>query len=125
VSTASAPEGTEPPRSPDEVPALLIGGVALASLVAGAVYGVIAWQDHEDFLANPTSDTANRGQFNAFMADMCFATAASLGIVSALMFIRPEPDAPVIPQATSPKPRLSLSTFVSGHGGGAAAVIRW
>jgi hypothetical protein len=104
---------------------VIIGGLALGALATGAVYGVLAWQDHTEFLADPTADTASRGQFNAFMADICFAGAASLGIITAILLSRPEVEPPNAQAPPTPRPRVSFAPFASPHGAGAGASVRW
>ncbi len=127
AETASA--AAEPPPSPDEVPALVFASVAFGSLATGAVFGVLAWQDHATFLTSPTSDTANRGQSRAFTADMCFAAAAGFALISVVMFLRPDPSdthgGPAPPPPNYSKPRLSFAPYISPQGGGGAAVLRW
>jgi len=106
------------------VPALVTGGAAIVALGVGIVFGALAWSDHEAFQSNPTTSTANRGESEGLTADMCFGGAATLAVVSAVMFFTHE-DATAAPQATAQSPRVAVAPFLSAHGGGAGAVVRF
>ncbi len=125
---APPPNPEDAPASPDESPALVLGAVALASFATAGVFGVLAWQDHETFLAHPDGATADRGKWRAFTADMCFASGTVFAILSAALFVRPEPDASNGGNGPPPNvnvPRVSFAPYISPTGGGASALLKW
>jgi hypothetical protein len=123
--SASAPSSSSL-LSTGHLPSLVTGGLAVVALGTGVVFGILAWQDHESFLSNPTTDTANRGESRGLTADMCFGGAATLAVASIVMYFTHE-DTPAAPQATgrATAPAFAIAPFASPHGAGAGAVVRF
>ena len=116
ASSAAAP----PASSLGKLPALVTGGLAVVTLGTGAVFGVLAWQDHEDFQLHPSADTANRGESRGLTADMCFGAAATLGVAAAVMYLTHED-----PTESKHASRVVVAPFVAAGGGGAGAIVRF
>ncbi len=106
-----------------QIPAFVAGGLAVATLITGTVFGVLAWEDHESFQTNPSADLANRGESRGLTADMCFGGAATLAVASIVMYLTHAESPSATP--ASEKPRVSLAPFLSPGGGGAGAVLRF
>jgi hypothetical protein len=114
-----------PSTSLRKLPALVTGGLAVVTLATGAVFGVLAWQDHEDFQTHPLADTANRGESRGLTADMCFGAAATLGVAALVMYFTHDDAGAPSPQTGGGASRVAVAPFVSAHGGGAGAVVRF
>ena len=61
-------------------------GVAAASLVTGAVMGVLAFQTDRDYKSNPTKDLQETGSTQALMADIFVAGAAAGALVAVISY---------------------------------------
>jgi len=123
-SALPAPSASSPSSLLRNLPALVTGGAGVVALGVGAVFGVLAWQDHEDFQSHPRTDTANRGESRGLTADMCFGGAATLAVASLVMFFTHPGEATPTraePAATS----VVLAPFAGAHGAGAAALVRF
>jgi hypothetical protein len=120
----SPPAPASRPRIVFTIPAIVIGGLAVVSLGAGAVLGGLATSDHSQFLKNPTTETANRGEARALDADMCFGVAATLALTSAVMLLTHPAEAAPQTAGAGAKP-LSMAPLLGPHAAGAAAVVRF
>lgn len=136
---AAAPATIEPTPAPDTPPpahhsnvaAWITGGAAVVAVGVGTAFGVMALNDKSNFNANPTTATADSGENHALIADMAFGVAVTLGVTSAVLFLSKD-DAPATPPATasaSAKKRAAITItpapYVTPHGGGAGALIRF
>jgi hypothetical protein len=114
VTPPPAPPGlsTAPPRPPPEprskVPAFVTGGLAVAALGVGAVFGIITLGDKSDFDKNPTSSKADDGENHALITDMAFGVAVTLGVTSLVLFLTRD-EAPAA-ASTSAKPASGIAT---------------
>jgi hypothetical protein len=124
VVVSSSSSSSYSSSSLGKLPALVTGGLAVASLITGTVFGILAWEDHESFQTNPSADLANRGESRGLTADMCFGGAATLAVASIVMYLTHEEAAAATPTSETP-PRVSLAPFLSPGGGGAGAVLRF
>ncbi len=121
----------EPPPANSLVPALVTGGLAVAALGVGTVFGVMALSDKSDFKANPTSSKADDGENHALIADMAFGVAVTLGVTSAVLFLGSGKSATGTAAKLEPaKPKTKSFTitptpYVTAHGGGAGALVRF
>jgi hypothetical protein len=118
-----------------KLPAYITGGLAVAAVGVGTVFGVMALSDKSDFDKNPTSSKADDGENHALIADMAFGVAVTLGVTSAVLFLSSD-DSPAAPPATgqvdgarvaAAKPSLSITPtpIVTMHGAGAGALVRF
>jgi len=134
---AAVPAAPPPPpaaetKGSSTVPALITGGLAVAALGLGTVFGVMALQDKSDFDKTPTSSKADDGENHALIADMAFGVAVTLGVTSAVLFFTSGSESSPTAKAAMPvraaKPAklpLSVTPIVTPHGGGAGATLRF
>jgi len=133
VAVAPAPPPPPPPVHHSIVPAIVTGSLAVVAAGIGVGFGVAALNDHSSFNQTPTTALANSGENNALAADMGFGVAITLGVTSIVLFTtRNESAASVTPVSTPPAKTSAVSPtsftatpFVSSHGGGAAALLRF
>jgi hypothetical protein len=143
VAVVPPPPPPPPPAPRSIIPALVTGGLALVAGGIGVGFGVAALNDKSSFNKNPTNATANSGEDAALAADMGFGIGLTLGVTSIILFTtRNEQAAPATPaapaspdapatttpakaSASSSTTTLTAAPFVSSHGGGAAALVRF
>lgn len=132
------PEKPAPPPAPPQtpkskLPAFITGGIAIAALGVGIGFGAAALGKQSEFNSNPKASTADEGENFALVADMMFGVAITLGVASAVLFFTKDDD-PAAPAKAQivPKPQarrapvtLTPTPFVTPHGGGAGALIRF
>ena len=128
-ASAAAPE---PKATNSLVPALVTGGLAVVALGAGTVFGIMALGDKSDFDKKPTSATADDGENHALIADMAFGVALTLGVTSAVLFLSNGSSSASASVKTTPAKAAAKSSFtitptpfVTAHGGGAGALVRF
>jgi hypothetical protein len=137
---AEAPAPPPPPPPPPEprskVPAYVTGAVAIVAAGVGTGFGIKALSQSSDFDKNPTPKKADDGENNALVADMMFGVAITFGVTSAVLFL--SSDAPAatakangkvtVARAVAP-PKSSITVipapYVTPHGGGAGALVRF
>lgn len=134
VATTPPPEQkpaeAPPPEQPQhrsKLPAFITGGIAVAALGVGVGFGVAALGKKSDFDANPQASTADDGENFALVADMAFGVAITLGVTSAVLFFTKD-DEPAKSASAHPHEkvlRIIPTPFVTPHGGGAGAVMRF
>ncbi len=129
---AEPPKPPEPPKEPrSKVPAFITGGLAVAAVGVGTVFGILALGKQSSFKDSPKADTADTGENFALVADMSFGIAITLGVTSLVLFLtnddEPAKAATAIPvkKASSPFKNFSLAPIVTTHGGGAGASFRF
>jgi hypothetical protein len=82
------PPATPPPTEARSViPAFITGGLAVAAVGVGTVFGVLALNDKSSFDKNPTTATADNGDTHSLIADMAFGVAITFGVTSAVLFL--------------------------------------
>jgi hypothetical protein len=111
------------PQPRGKLPAILLGGFAVASAGAGTVFGVLALSDKTRFQNHPTFATADSASENAVLADVCFGAAVALGVTSLVLLLRGNAAPPSA--AIDSHAAFSMSPLVMLHGGGAGAVLRF
>jgi hypothetical protein len=125
TSTTTAPAPAAP--SPRVAP-YVAGAIAVIAAGVGATFGVLALDAKSDFQKSPTQSGADRGNDYAAYSDAAFGAAVLAG-ATAIVFFVAEKDAPAgasPAQTAAPKAiTLSASPFVSPHGAGAGAVLRF
>ncbi len=124
----SAP--VEPPKEPKSmVPVYVTAGIAGAALVTGSIFGILALGDSSDFKKNPTTSTADSGETKALVADLCLGLAVTFGVTSIVLAVTrdEEPKAADDEKKTAARSRVRITPtpFVTPHGAGAGAVIRF
>ena len=126
---AAPPVEAKPVNS--TVPALVTGGLAVVALGIGTVFGVMALSDKSDFNKNPTSGKADDGENHALIADMAFGVAVTLGVTSAVLFLGSGKAASGTAAKLEPAKvktkafTITPSPYVTPHGGGAGALVRF
>ena len=126
---AAPPVEAKPANS--TVPALVTGGLAVVALGVGTLFGVMALSDKSDFDKNPTSGKADDGENHALIADMAFGVAVTLGVTSAVLFLGSGKSSSGTAAKLEPaKPKtkaftITPSPYVTPHGGGAGALVRF
>ncbi len=129
------PPAAPPPEPRSKLPAYITGGVAVAALGVGTVFGIKALGHQSDFDKTPTEDNANSGENSALIADMAFGVAITFGITSAVLFFTSDeapakaaktPASPAMRAAAKKTPVTIIPTPVfNSHGGGAGALVRF
>lgn len=140
---ATPPAETAQGGPPSKLPAWITGGLAVAAAGVGTAFGIMALNDKSDFNNNPTTSKADDGENHALISDMAFGVAITLGVTSAVLFLTsddttPAPAATPVPASGSAKGTRTVAAakphhdvsitptpFVSAHGGGAGALIRF
>jgi len=136
-AAASAPEPSVAARS--KLPAYVTGAVALVAAGVGTGFGLRALSQSSDFDKSPTVARADEGETSALIADMMFGVALTFGVTSAVLFLTD--DAPATPSASAsaassgkPVARVASASrgfsvspvpYVTPHGGGAGALVRF
>ncbi len=134
-ATPPPPPAAPPPEPRSKLPAYITGGVAVAALGVGTVFGIKALGHQSDFDKTPTEDNANSGENSALIADMAFGVAITFGITSAVLFFTSDdapakaaktPASPAMRAAAKKTPVTIIPTPVfNAHGGGAGALVRF
>ncbi len=123
-----------PPVMPSQeprsiVPAVVMGGLAIAAAGVGAVFGVLALSDKNKFNNNPTTSTADSGDTHALVSDMSFGVALTFGITSAVLFFtKDEPATATSSSGAGPgvaQTTVTAAPFVGPHEGGGSVLVRF
>lgn len=113
VVVAPPPPPPPPPEPPTE--ALWITSIVGATgLITGTVLGFMALAERSDYDANPTADSADRGERLALFADVAFGVGA-MGALTAIVLYVTSDDAPEAPAADGEKadePAASITPVV-------------
>jgi hypothetical protein len=102
----------------------------------GVVFGVLALNDKSTFDKTPTSSTADSGENHALICDMAFGVAVTLGVTSAVLFLTsdeapakaaglPNRTVKIAAQKKQGPLQFTAAPFVTPHGGGAGALLRF
>jgi hypothetical protein len=122
---AAAPPPPPPPPPPPEpsvkrtTVALWAAGVAVVGAGVATTFGVLALENKSAYQKGPTFSNADSGNNDAAYADGGIALAVAAGVTSLVLFLTSE-DPP-----KSGAAGVSASPFVTPHGGGAGAVLRF
>lgn len=137
VAEATPPPAEPPAPAPRSmVPAYVTGAVAIVAASVGTGFGIAALSQSSDFKAAPTAQKADDGDNQALIADMMFGVALTFGVTSAVLFFSKDaPDnttakaAPARVGALAPAKRSKVTIvpapYVTPHGGGAGALVRF
>ncbi len=123
------PPPAEEPQHRSKVPAFITGGIAVAALGVGIGFGIAALGKKSDFDSNPQEGTAEDGENFALVADMAFGVAITLGVTSAVLFFTKDDEPAKAANTHTPRKvaplRIIPTPFITPHGGGAGAVMRF
>jgi hypothetical protein len=96
------PPGPPPPTEARSViPAFITGGLAVAAVGVGTVFGVLALNDKSAFDKTPTTSIADNGDTHSLIADMAFGVAITFGVTSAVLFLTQDEPASTTASTTS------------------------
>lgn len=131
---AAAPEGpatpaekaepSAPAQPKSKVPAYVTLGIAGASALVGAFFGVKALGAKSDFDDDPTTDNADSVERNALIADMAFGVAITLGVTGVVLLTSGDSEPAKeksAKKALPKKAKLQVAPYATPYGGGAAA----
>jgi hypothetical protein len=131
------PAPTEPLRAPPPPPppavtrrtvALAAAGVAVVGAGVATVFGVLALHNKSEYQSGPTYLNSDKGNNDAAYADGGIALAVAAGVTSLVLFLTSDPkDCGVecVSSVKKPTTAFSASPFVTPHGAGAGAVLRF
>jgi hypothetical protein len=142
VAVVVPPPPPPPPHS--LLPAIVTGGLAVVAAGIGVGFGIAALSDKSSFDKNPTTATANSGEDHALVSDMGFGIALTLGVTSIILLTTKNEESSPAPVSAPPasgdhdvhaaapaktssaSPMLfTAAPFVTPHGGGAGALLRF
>jgi hypothetical protein len=133
VKVDTAPVALPLPPSPDpsakrNTVALIAAGVAVVGASVGTVFGFLALQNKNDYRRDPTYSNTDQGNNDAAYADGAIALAVAAAVTSLVLYVTNGPSSDETPDPAAPKKRsatFSASPFVTSHGGGAGALLRF
>jgi hypothetical protein len=114
------PPPPPPPRS--MVPAYVLYGLAGASAITGAVFGVVALVDQGKFNDRPTSESADAAERDALAADIAFGAAITLGLAGTAYVLAPDSALTRKGGQAAPR-RFAVAPYAGPRAAGASA--RW
>jgi hypothetical protein len=113
------------PHPPGTLPAIVTGGLALASAAVGTVFGGLALNDHYRYQSSHDAGTAAEGSNFAAVSDFGFIAAGAFAITSVIAYFKwYEPEWPGYAKRAHP-PTLTASPFLTPHAAGAGALLRF
>lgn len=116
-------EAPPPPPPVSEPPTEAIWATSIlgaAGLVTGTVLGFMALAERSDYDANPTAESADRGERLALFADVSFGVGAMAALTAVVLYVvNDEPEAAAPPAAhAAPRSSWSLAPAIApGHVG--------
>ena len=78
----------------DDTALWVAGGIGVVGLSAGTVLGFLALSENSDFDADPTVESADRGERLALFADVAFGVAAMAAVTAAVLYLTAEEPEP-------------------------------
>jgi hypothetical protein len=134
VAPPPPPEPLRPPPPPPRpavtrrTVALAAAGVAVVGAGVATVFGVLALNNKSEYQSGPTYSNSEKGNNDAAYADGGIALALAAGVTSLVLFLTSDPkDCGVecVSSVKKPTTTFSASPFVTPHGAGAGAVLRF
>jgi hypothetical protein len=126
------PQITVMPSAPPPHPisrrtvAFIAAGVAVAGAGLATTLGVLALNNKSAYGRNPTLSNADDGNNEAAYADGAIALTIAAAVTSVVLFVTDEtPSAPATGSSRTPSVTIAASPFVTPHGGGAGALLRF
>jgi tetratricopeptide (TPR) repeat protein len=118
------PPPPPPPPAQDPTAALWITSIVGATgLVTGTVLGFMVMSERSDFDANPTVESADRGERLALFADVAFGVGAMALITGAVLYLTK--DDPADSAANPSEGAWRVTPLASRDGGGLSAQVRY
>jgi hypothetical protein len=105
--------------------AFAAAGVAVIGAGIGASFGALALHNKSLYQRQPTLSNSDNGNNDAAYADGGIVLAVAAGITSLVLFLTDDPTPPAGHVAPPPSATVQASPFVTLHGGGAGAVLRF
>jgi hypothetical protein len=107
--------------------AFALGGVAVVGTGAGIAFGVLALNDKSSFDSHPTFHAADSANENAVLCDVFLGAAVVAAVTSVVLFVRSSGSTPAAATGSREKSAggFTLSPWVTLHGGGAGASLRF
>jgi hypothetical protein len=129
--TPPPPKPEAPKEARSKLPAFITGGLAIVAVGLGTGFGIAALAKKSEFDTTPTADIADTGENFALVADMAFGVAITLGVTSAVLFLTNDEDSTPRPangpttQAKRHPVRIIPAPYITPHGAGAGALLRF
>jgi PEGA domain len=114
--------GTSSSPARSQVPGFVTLGIAGASAVVGAIFGIRALSDKKDYDDAPSTKRADDVERNALIADMAFGVTLTLGITGIVLLLSDD-GAERAQSGPSETAGLHVQPYVTPRGAGAAAVL--
>lgn len=103
------PTAPEPDSGRPTTAIWITGGVGVAGLVAGSVFGFLAMSEHSDFEKKPSEASADRGERLALFADVGFGVGVmALATAAVLYFATGDESEDVAKAARAPRAKLDV-----------------
>jgi hypothetical protein len=121
----SSPSSPLPPRVTRRTVAFVAAGIAVVGAGLATTFGVLALNNKSAHQNGPTLSNADDGNNDAAYADGALALTIVAAVTSLVLFLT---DDPAPPSGAHPPPRsvaFTASPFVTSHGGGAGALLRF
>jgi hypothetical protein len=105
--------------------AFAVAGVAVVGAGLATTFGVLALHNKSLYQTQPTLSNSDHGNDDAAYADGAIALAVAAGVTS-LVLLLTDDSAPSVARAPAPHAAsVTASPFVTPHGGGAGALLRF
>jgi hypothetical protein len=127
-ATSPPPSAPPAPGPPPHVAPSVAGAVAVIAAGVGTAFGVLALDAKSKFEKNPTQSGADSGNNEAAYSDAAFGVAVLAGATAIVLFLAEKDAPPSAPATQTAAPKavtFTASPFVSPHGAGAGAVLRF
>jgi len=123
----AAPEAPPPPVKP-KLPSYVLWGVGGASLITGAVFGIVAVSKESSFKDDPTYDKADAVHSYAIASDVALGLGAILLVSGTVFYFVNDKDDASTQQAKRkhiPLAQLAISPVVGMKTQGAAVTLKF
>jgi hypothetical protein len=82
--------------------------------------------DHSEYVKNPTTETADRGESRELAADMLFGAGATLAVASVVMLFVHDPAEPArTPPAPAESPKVTIAPALGPRSAGLGAALHF
>jgi PEGA domain len=130
MSPLPPPPSPAEPKATRRTVALAAAGVAVAGVGVATVFGILALDNKNSYRKSPTYSNSDNGNNDAAYSDGGIALAIAAGVTSLVLFLTNDSKACLDDCASSSAPKkpsaaFSASPFVTPHGAGAGAVVRF
>ncbi|HEX2676770.1 MAG TPA: PEGA domain-containing protein [Polyangiales bacterium] len=113
--TAEELEGPQEPAANSGRPTTALwitGGIGVAGLITGSVFGMLAVKEHSNFNDHPTEASANKGERLALFADVGFGVGVMAIATCAVLYLTSD-DAPSATASDKAEAKLRVSPALS------------